>query len=573
MLTLLHIENIAVVERADIEPGPGLNILTGETGTGKSIIIDSINIILGERISRKIIRTGTEKAYVEALFQINSNEINNILLKNGIQPEEDNTILISKEITTKSRSTCRINGHIVTLSMLRKIGSLIVNIHGQHDNQDLLQIDKHIIFLDKYGGDEVLSTKSQYTEVYMQVLNLKEKINKINYNEREKERTKDLLKFQLNEIKDAYLKVNEEEELNKSKNILINSEKILKTVSDAYDYIYSGSQKGISIYDMISEVLNNFNDVKHLDTILEGYFDKIENISYELNDIANEIRNYRDGFEYNPELINTIEERLDLIFKLKRKYGSSIKEILQYADEVEIQLNDLLNASENIKELKEKLALKTVELEKLANKLYKNRIKAGLELEKKVIDQLKDLDMDKINFKVKIEQRYGPEKDYLYTKTGYDKVEFLISTNPGEPLKPLSEIASGGEMSRIILAIKTIIADIDDVNTLIFDEIDIGVSGRAAQKIAEKLSTIAIKKQVLCITHLPQIASMADNHYLIEKETINNKTTTSVIRLDDKEREKELARIIGGIKITELTLKHAEEMIILAKATKKSLKV
>ncbi|MDK2798688.1 MAG: repair protein RecN [Clostridiales bacterium] len=570
MLSQLHIENVAIINTIDVEFEKGLNILTGETGAGKSIIIDSINMILGERTSRELIRSGAKKAIVEALFHVSSEDTVNLLEQSGIELEEDNTLLISREIIYSGKNACRINGRIVTSSMLKEIGRLLVNIHGQHDNQALLQWEKHIEFLDRYAGSKLIEIKSQYQKVYEQVNRIRAEIRRISGDERERERKLDLLKFQLEEIEKANLQKGEEEELTSKKLFLSNTEKLITAISNVYSILYSGNRTSASVHDNIADALKNLGEVEQFDPQLKQYYKTLETITYELDELVHDIREYRDNLEYDPGLLETLEQRLDLIFKLKRKYGSSIEEILEYKNKIRKEFQDLLNSEEKLKALNLELDKNMRELEELADKLFQLRVEAAQMLEKAIVNDLRDLDMNKVKFKVQVKKIYNKLGDYEFSMNGYDRVEFLISTNPGEPVKPLVKIASGGEMSRIMLAIKTILADIDNVNTLVFDEIDIGVSGRAAQKIAEKLSRIAQKKQVLCITHLPQIASMADHHYLIEKNMANDQYSTTVQKLTSHNRKEELARIIGGAVITDLTLKHAEEMIDIANKIKQN---
>lgn len=570
MLSQLHIENVAIINTIDVEFEKGLNILTGETGAGKSIIIDSINMILGERTSRELIRSGAKKAIVEALFHVSSEDTVNLLEQSGIELEEDNTLLISREIIYSGKNACRINGRIVTSSMLKEIGRLLVNIHGQHDNQALLQWEKHIEFLDRYAGSKLIEIKSQYQKVYEQVNRIRAEIRRISGDERERERKLDLLKFQLEEIEKANLQKGEEEELTSKKLFLSNTEKLITAISNVYSILYSGNRTSASVHDNIADALKNLGEVEQFDPQLKQYYKTLETITYELDELVHDIREYRDNLEYDPGLLETLEQRLDLIFKLKRKYGSSIEEILEYKNKIRKEFQDLLNSEEKLKALNLELDKNMRELEELADKLFQLRVEAAQMLEKAIVNELRDLDMNKVKFKVQVKKIYNKLGDYEFSMNGYDRVEFLISTNPGEPVKPLVKIASGGEMSRIMLAIKTILADIDNVNTLVFDEIDIGVSGRAAQKIAEKLSRIAQKKQVLCITHLPQIASMADHHYLIEKNMANDQYSTTVQKLTSHNRKEELARIIGGAVITDLTLKHAEEMIDIANKIKQN---
>jgi len=564
MLSQLHIENIAVISSTDINFHEGLNILTGETGAGKSIIIDSINMILGERASRDLIRTGKDKAIVEALFYISSRDVIERLAEMGIEVEEDGSLLISRELTSSGKNICRINGRMVTTTMLRNIGKFIVNIHGQHDNQELLQPDKHVEYLDRFGGEELLEAKKAYESAYRDFNNVRNEIKRLSGDDRERERKIDLLQFQLEEIENAKLKPGEEEELSEQRRFLSNAEKIISSVNRIYELLYTGGNRGLSVQDGFAEILKEFEEVVKYEPKLAEHYKNLEEIGYQIQEIAYDLRDYRDNFEYDQSMLESVEQRLDTIFKLKRKYGATIDEILEYRDKIKNELEEILSSEERLHELHKKLEDTLKILEEFGNKLSFYREKAASVLREKVMNELKELDMDKVQFQVDVKKQYNQNREIQFYANGCDKVEFLISTNPGEPLKPLIKIASGGELSRIMLAIKTVLADSDEVNTLIFDEIDTGVSGRAAQKIAEKLSHIGQKKQVLCITHLAQIASMADYHYLIEKNIYKEEANTTVKLLNAEKRKEELARIIGGAEITDLTLQHAEEMIQMA---------
>ncbi len=600
MLYRLHIENVAVIDEVDVEFSEGFNVLTGETGAGKSIIIDSINMVLGERTSRDLIRSGKDKALVEALFYLESEvlrELSKILnldlemdanandnansdsegdgdsargnvVVNG--DADDNAFIVTREIASNGRNVCKVNGRIVTSSILKDIGRIIVNIHGQHDNQALLQSDKHIDFLDSYAGKGLLDIKKEYKKLYDETNKIKSEIKSISIDEREKERRIDLLSFQLKEINSAKLISGEEEALETSLKLSSNSEKIMSVVSDAYEKLYSGSHSVSPVHDNLAAIIKELSEIVSFDSELQRYYEGLEEISYQIDEFANEIREYRDRFEFDPSQLQALEQRMDVIFKLKRKYGSSIDEVLQYGDDIEAELQEITFAEENLQKLSEQLEENIKLMTMYANKMSENRQKASAILGENIIAELKDLDMAGTVFEVNIEKCVDVNGRMSFTGDGIDKIEFIISTNPGEPLKPLSKIASGGEMSRIMLAIKKVLADTDRVNTLIFDEIDNGVSGRAANKIANKLSFVSKNKQVLCITHLPQIASMADHHYLIQKNVIDEKSSTIVKKLDNSSRKNEIARIIGGETLTDLALKHAEEMINIANKNKQS---
>lgn len=561
MLRSLSIKNIALIDQIQVDFSEGLNILTGETGAGKSIIIDSINAVLGSRVSKDLIRTGQESAVVEALFDLEDSEAIEIFEEQGFT-EDDTQVVVSREFNLQGKNICRINGRLLNVSMLKELGQNLIDIHGQHDNQSLLNTNVHIDLLDKFGGDKVSKVFDEYSEVYQNVKEMRRKIEQLGGDSRERERKLDLLRFQLEEIDSLKLKSGEDKELEEKKTIMSNAEKMISGINDSYDILYEG-ERGQSILDGLNLVLKGLANIESFDSKISSFIEKVQSVYYSIEDIVHEIRDYKSSLEFDPNELESIEERLDNIFKLKRKYGQSIEEVLDYRDQVEKELLELEGSQEKLDEYNKKLEELNVLMRQKAEELSKLRKYSAVELEKKIVVELGDLEMKRVQFKVKFEA--GD-----YTSKGTDKIEFLISPNAGEELKPLSKIASGGEMSRIMLAIKTILADVDEIPTLIFDEVDTGVSGRVAQMVGQKLSHIAKKHQVLCITHLPQIASMSDNHYLIEKSVEGNKTKTSIRHLDVEGKKQEIARILGGMKITETTLMHAQEMIEDAQKRKKA---
>lgn len=561
MLRSLSIKNIALIDQIQVDFSEGFNILTGETGAGKSIIIDSINTLLGSRVSKDLIRTGQESAVVEALFDIEGNVALEIFKEQGFV-EDDNQIVVSREFNLQGKNICRINGHLVNVSMLKELGQNLIDIHGQHDNQSLLNFNVHIDLLDKFGGDKVSKSFDEYYENYQAIKEIRKKIEQLGGDSRERERKLDLLKFQIEEIDTLKLKSGEDKELEEQKIIMSNAEKMVSSVEESYNILYEGG-RGQSILDGLNLVLKELGSIERFDSKVSSYIEKVQSIYYSAEDIVHEIRDYKASLEFDSRELENIEERLDNIFKLKRKYGQSIEEILIYRDEIEKELLELEGSQEKLDEYNKEIQELNALMCQKSEVLSKLRKTTAVELEKRIIVELDDLEMKKVHFKVHFEQ-------VEYTAKGIDKVEFLISPNAGEGLKPLSKIASGGEMSRIMLAIKTILADVDEIPTLIFDEVDTGVSGKAAQMVGQKLSLIAKNHQVLCITHLPQIASMSDNHYLIEKNVEGNKTKTSIRRLDNEGKMHEVARILGGMKITDTTLLHAQEMIEDAKERKKA---
>lgn len=572
MILRLDIHNIALIDEVSIELESGLNLLTGETGAGKSIIIDSINAVLGDRVSRDIIRTGSEKALVEAVFQADADRIRDVMNEMGMEPEEDGTLILSREITQSGRNTCRINGKMVAASYLKTIGERLIDLHGQHDNQSLLKTEYHIDLLDSFGGEAIQEIKREYMALLEQYKNARAELRLLSGDPGERERKMDLLRFQIDEIKKAKLKADEDEELNKQKILLNNAEKISKSLSAAYSLLYSGQSEGSAASDIMNEAMSQLNTVSRLDESYDEKQKRLQDLIYQLEDIAEDLRKDLENIEFNPALLEEIEERLDLIYKLKRKYGRDIGEILEYCGRAEKQLAEIEKSEESSEFLRNRLIELEKQLYDASSRLNVKRIKAASILENRIGQELDDLEMKKARFHADIQFDAALDTSGVrkYTVNGLDRVEFLISANAGEPLKPLARIASGGEMSRIMLAIKTILAEVDSIPTMIFDEIDIGISGKAAQKVGEKLSYISRGHQVICVTHLAQIACMADHHYLIEKQTEENSTKTTVIKLKGTQNIKEISRLLGGDEASETSIKYAEEMINNAKKIKKA---
>ncbi|NSW91364.1 MAG: DNA repair protein RecN [Firmicutes bacterium] len=577
MLLRLEIQNIALIDEVSIELGEGLNILTGETGAGKSIIIDSINILLGERFSKELIRTGKDKALIEAVFQIDNSRMAELYEKYGIEPETDGTLIISREFNIAGRSICRVNGRLVTVSALKEIGGYLIDVHGQYDNQSLLKSETHIELLDAFGGEKIQALKKRYSELYEKRKDIKNSLQKLFGDEKDRERKIDLLKYQIDEIKKAKLAINEEEELNKQKTLLSNAGKIAEVLSSVYEMLFTGTRIKTSAYDDINEAVLKLKDISSYDEKYDRITKKLEDISYQLEDIREEIRNERDSIEYNPYLLEQIEERLDLVFRLKRKYGNSILEILEYCKNSEEELDKIIKSEEYINELQKQLSEVDNSLYALAKEINRTRAEVAVILESNICKELEALEMKKARFKVGIcmediteDSMTGGSAGIKFKPNGLDKVEFLISPNVGEPLKPLSKIASGGEMARIMLAIKSILADVDKIPTLIFDEIDIGISGKVSQRVGEKLAFLSKNHQVICVTHHPQIASMADNHFLIEKIVGKNITKIKVSKLSGEKIPDEVARILGGDLITDMTRNLACEMLENAKKFKRT---
>ncbi len=550
MLNHLSIKNVAVIDKLDVDFHDGVSVLTGETGAGKSIIIDSINMILGDRANKELVRYGTDKAVVQAVFDA-PESIKGILADNDIDAEDDE-IIITRQLTKEGKSSARINGMAVTLNILREISDCLINIHGQHDNQALLTPARHVAFLDAYAGNE------EYINLYKEILREKHSIEKklasFEMDEKEKMQKIDLLEYQVNEIKKASLVKGEDDDLREQREIYANAEQITNSVNEAYQNIYSGDEVQ-SAYDGVSIAVDALSKISDLNPKLKEMYDSLNTVMYSMEDTAHELKEFGDSVEFDEQTLNDIEERLDLISKLKRKYGGSIEAILEYLKKAESDLNDIKLGDEKTNELKAELEAVNAKLTAKGNELSKSRVNAARILEKEIENALHELNMEKSKFKVNV------ECTDTFFDNGMDRVEFLITANPGEPLKPLVKIASGGELSRVMLAIKSILADTDGVDTMIFDEIDTGVSGRAAMSIAKKLSAIGKRKQVICITHLPQLAAAADNHYLINKNTDGDMASTTLTELDAEGRELELARIIDGGEVSELALNHAKQML------------
>ncbi|HKL75622.1 MAG TPA: DNA repair protein RecN [Halanaerobiales bacterium] len=564
MLLDLKVKNFALIEKLEINFKKGLNVLTGETGAGKSIIIGALEMLLGGRASREVIRNGKDKAYIEAVYEPEKLDlINNKLEEYGIEPDED-ILLLSREIKRTGRNRSRINGQLATLSMVSNVSSYLVDIHGQHEHQSLLDVKLHLDFLDDFIGEKIISLKEKVTNKYNEIKNINKKLQEMEIDEGEKARELDLLEFQINEIENANLKTGEFKKLEKEYKKLSNAEDIFATTGMIYNDINGDDFNNNGILDKIGHFMTELDSLKEYDDKLDSFHSQMENIYYTLQDLGYEIREYNENLDFDKKRLKEIEDRLDTINNLKKKYGETIEEILEYNQKMKKRRNELVSQEDLINELKEKRKNIKAEYYNKAEELSKIRKNSAKNLEEKIKDELTDLAMEDVLFKVKFE-----EKDLA--GDGIDDIEFMISPNPGEDLKPLAKIASGGELSRIMLAFKKIIAEIDKVDTLIFDEVDSGVGGKTAQKMAEKLAVIGSKRQVICITHLPQIASMSDNHFYINKTAENGKTYTNINKLNGEEKPKELARMLGGVKMTDTTLDHAEEMIKLAEKKKKEI--
>ena len=542
MLLFMNIKNVALIEKADIEWEPKMTVLTGETGAGKSIIIDCVNLLLGARSDKTLIRYGEEKARIQGLFSA-SESILRFLEAEGIALD-GNSVLIDRELSQEGRNVCRINGIMTTQNVLKELGAQLINIHGQQDNQALLTPEKHIDFLDEYAKTDL----SEYKKLYETRREILSKLEKLDNNEQERIRRIDLLEYQTNEIASADLKVGEEAELKERKAIIDNAEKLAQALNEAYDSLYGNN----CAYDMVSRASGALERISGIDAEIDETASKLMDIKYTIEDGVHEIGKFLGNLEFDENELNDIEERLDTISKLEKKYGGDEERVLEFLENALAELDSLKNFDRETENLEKELSETERVLTAEAAKITEIRKKAAKRLQLEVENALAELDMPKVKFEVALTK-------CDFTPKGAEMAEFMICPNVGEELKPLVKIASGGELSRIMLAIKSIVHD--NVDTLIFDEIDTGVSGNAAKKIAAKLSHLAQNKQVICVSHSPQIAAAADNHFVISKSVSGERTLTAVKKLSAEERVFELARIIDGADVTETAVKHAREML------------
>lgn len=564
MLLQLNIKNFALIQDLSITFDKGFNVLTGETGAGKSILIDAINYVLGGKFSKDLIRTGEERTYVEAVFTIESDKTSEIL--SSLDIEFDDIIIISRETFQSGKSIAKVNGKSMLLSNIKSISSTILDIHGQHENQNLLDAGSHILYLDYFGGEQLSKLLEEYKNKYKNLMEIEQKIYAIQGKEGEKDKLIDFYRYQIEEINKANLKEGEDEELENEYSILTNAEKINKSLSTCYEILNNNNDNYISVYDGLGVAVKELRNIeKHTDKA-KAIADNLESIYYNLEENIEEIRELKDKIQYDEGKLEFINSRIYQISLCKKKYGKTIREILEYKDKIENSYNDLINSSKIIEDLKKQKEILLKEVEILAYKLHDVRKRVSAELEKSVKRELNYVGLEKSVFKIEVIENNN------LNENGKDKIQFLISTNPGEPLKSLEKIVSGGELSRIMLALKTVFVDKDMIPSVIFDEIDVGISGRIAQRVAEKMYTISNKHQVFCVTHLPQIACMSDIHYLISKETKKDKTYTSVVKMNETQKQHEIARMVGGAEVTNLTLEHSKELIEMAARKKLELK-
>lgn len=559
MLTSMHIENIAVIKSLDVDFPKGFSALTGETGAGKSILIDSLNMLLGSKTERELVRTGEDSASVSAIFSDISSETARKLSELGIEPDEEGCVFIQRSISADGKSRSKINGCTYPLSMLRDVGKLLVNIHGQLDNRDIFDEKTYIDLVDAYA--DIYDLKEKYREEYKKMTSALSEIERLSSDEREKERRTELLSYQINDIESAELKLGEEEELDSEKKMLKNFRQIAKQVSTVYRALYK-NDKGMSATRLVDIAHDTLEGMTEFIPEAAEYAERLYEISFEMEHIAENVLAALPRESSDPEKrLDEIETRLDTIHKLKRKYGSSVPEVLEYLDKSRKELDEILLSDDRIKELEKDVVIYRENALRLAKELSEKRSVAAKELSEKISAEIRFLDMEKVKFSVDTSTLYDAKGDVCFTKDGTDRIDFLVSTNPGEPPKPLSKIASGGEAARILLAMKCVMTSADNIETLIFDEIDTGVSGKTSQKIGIKLRRLGRSLQILSITHSAQVAATAQNHFKIKKNIFDGRAQTEVDLLDRQGRIDEISRIMGGVNITEKIRVSAAEML------------
>ena len=551
MLEKLHIKNFAIIDELEVNFKAGLNVLTGETGSGKSIIFEAINFVLGEKADKDQIKSGTDAAEATAVFSLDNDFVRKSLAEMDIKPDDEGCVLLERSFNTDGKSNCKVNGRTVTVGMLKEISEYLVDIHGQYDHQSLLKNESQLVLLDRLCGKEVEENVEKIRERYKGFKENLKLLEDLNGDDADREAKIDLYKFQINEIKMANLKPGEEDELAAKRDIMANGVKIKKLCDDALNVLYRGDD---TASEKIALAIDDVSGIARYDESQAPLLDNLENIAAQLEGAVENLRNYSENIESDPRELDEIEIRLQLIYDLKKKYGATIEAINEYIDKAEEKLAFIENSAEMMMELQIRKEADERIINKLADEISEVRFEHAVMLGKQIEDELYDLGMINAVFNVNLKHT-----DQI-NERGKDEVEFLISANLGEEPKPLSKIASGGEISRIMLALKSILADVDSIGTFIFDEIDTGISGRTAQRVAEKMARLSRNHQILCITHLPQIAAMADKHYLIDKVSSDEGTSTIITELEQSEMEEELARLIGGASITEATLNAARDM-------------
>ena len=561
MLSLLHIENIALIQSADIRFEPGFNVLTGETGAGKSIVIDSIGAVLGERTSRELIRTGAKSALVTAVFT----QVPPLpwLEENGF-PTGEEELLLQRELQGDGRNVCRIDGKLVTVAQLRELGRQLLNIHGQHDGQQLLDPASHLGYLDQFGGCQPLL--ESYQEAYRKWHDIRREMDKLQMDEAERSRRVDTLNYQIQELERAQLKAGEDEELSARRTLLRSAGRLMEAVQSA-EFALSGDEDRDGACSLIAQAEGEVQGVSSISPELSELSEKLTALRCAADDAADTLRDLSRSFDFSPGELDQVEERLDLLYRLRKKYGPTVEDMLSYLDRCRKELDQIQYADDTLARLEKELKKAQKEAARRGEVLSQARREAAGALQARVQEELRQLDMPKVQFQTEFTPKGG---EAGMDETGLDEVQFLMSANLGEALKPIQKVASGGELARIMLALKNVLAEGDQIGTLVFDEVDTGVSGRAAQKVAEKMAQVARGKQVLCVTHLPQIAAMADTHFSVQKGEREGRTYTRLERLDRSQRREELARLIGGASITPSLLESAEELLRQAEQQKQA---
>ena len=561
MLSLLHIENIALIQSADIRFEPGFNVLTGETGAGKSIVIDSIGAVLGERTSRELIRTGAKSALVTAVFT----QVPPLpwLEENGF-PTGEEELLLQRELQGDGRNVCRIDGKLVTVAQLRELGRQLLNIHGQHDGQQLLDPASHLGYLDQFGGCQPLL--ESYQEAYRKWYDIRREMDKLQMDEAERSRRVDTLNYQIQELERAQLKAGEDEELSARRTLLRSAGRLMEAVQSA-EFALSGDEDRDGACSLIAQAEGEIQGVSSISPELGELSEKLTALRCAADDAADTLRDLSRSFDFSPGELDQVEERLDLLYRLRKKYGPTVEDMLSYLDRCRKELDQIQYADDTLARLEKDLKKAQKEAARRGESLSQARREAAGALQARVQEELRQLDMPKVQFQTEFTPKGG---EAGMDETGLDEVQFLMSANLGEALKPIQKVASGGELARIMLALKNVLAEGDQIGTLVFDEVDTGVSGRAAQKVAEKMAQVARGKQVLCVTHLPQIAAMADTHFSVQKGEREGRTYTRLERLDRSQRREELARLIGGASITPSLLESAEELLRQAEQQKQT---
>lgn len=558
MLLELYIKNYALIEEECVKFGENLNIITGETGSGKSIVLDALSLALGSRFDKMSVRKGSDKGVIEAIFFIEEGPKRDMIAEMGIDVEEDGNVIITRELYADGKSVSRLNGRNVRLSFLKELSSLLIDIHGQHEYHGILNKDNHIKFLDSYGEEGLKDAKVIYEEAYKRYRQLNERLEELtsNMDEMELQREIDLLNFQIEEIKNAQISTPEYDELIRQRDVFRNFQNIYESLNNAYSHFYGG---GSNAFYLISKGKKSIQSVLGIDEELDKINSQLEDVYYGLDEVSKSISSYLSNIEFDQQRLDEIEFRLSEIGNLKRKYGNEIEEILEYQKSKEERLDEILNLDSIIGKITAQKDEMSIELAEKSGELTRVRKEIASDFEEKIKKELKELNVKGIEFMVSF------ESVNVFSKNGNDKVEFMASFNKGEDLKPLAKIASGGEMSRFILAFKKIVSELEDISTMVFDEIDAGISGRTAQIVGEKIKEMSVKRQIICITHLPQIAVLSDTHFYIEKHEENDRTFTRIRKIDGESKVGEIARLMSGFNITNKTLENAREIIDIVK--------